>query len=82
MAMNEAMLAEYDQEIATTRRFLERVPAADADWSPHAKSKTLGALAVHVAVYVPVSETPAFPAGGFNTVIAGAPFCEGLMVRE
>jgi uncharacterized damage-inducible protein DinB len=49
MAMNEALLAEYDQEIATTRKFLERVPAADADWSPHAKSKTLGALAVHVA---------------------------------
>jgi uncharacterized damage-inducible protein DinB len=49
MAINEALLAEYDQEIAKTRLFLERVPAKDAGWSPHLKSKTLGALAVHVA---------------------------------
>lgn len=49
MAMNEALLAEYDQEIATTRTFLERVPAADAAWRPHPKSMPLGALAVHVA---------------------------------
>jgi uncharacterized damage-inducible protein DinB len=49
MAMNEALLAEYDREIATTRKFLERVPAADAAWRPHPKSESLGALAVHVA---------------------------------
>lgn len=49
MAINEALLAEYDQEIATTRKLLERVPAADAGWRPHPKSEALGALAVHVA---------------------------------
>jgi len=49
MAMNEALLAEYDGEIATTRKLLERVPAAEAGWRPHPKSEALGALAVHVA---------------------------------
>jgi uncharacterized damage-inducible protein DinB len=49
MAINEMLLAEFDQEIATTRRLLERVPAQDADWRPHPKSATLGALATHVA---------------------------------
>jgi uncharacterized damage-inducible protein DinB len=49
MAMNQILLSEFDQEAATTRRFLERVPAQDAAWKPHPKSMPLGALAVHVA---------------------------------
>lgn len=49
MAINEALLAEYDQEIAATRTLLQRVPAHEADWQPHPKSMPLGDLAVHVA---------------------------------
>jgi uncharacterized damage-inducible protein DinB len=49
MAINETLLPEYDQEIATTRRLLERVPATDPAWRPHPKSYALGDLAVHVA---------------------------------
>jgi uncharacterized damage-inducible protein DinB len=49
MTMSEAVLREYDQEIATTRRFLERVPEADATWRPHPKSMPLGDLAAHIA---------------------------------
>ena len=49
MAMNEILLAEFNQEAATTRRLLERVPAQDAAWKPHPKSTPLGNLAVHVA---------------------------------
>ncbi len=49
MAMNEMLLPEFDQEAATTRRILERVPAKDAAWKPHPKSAALGDLAVHVA---------------------------------
>ena len=49
MAMNETLLSEFDQEAATTRLILERVPAKDAAWKPHPKSASLGALAVHVA---------------------------------
>jgi uncharacterized damage-inducible protein DinB len=49
MALNEMLLPEFDQEAATTRLLLERVPAKDAGWKPHPKSATLGNLAVHVA---------------------------------
>ena len=49
MALKDLLLPEFDQEAATTRRILERVPAQDAGWKPHPKSASLGALAVHVA---------------------------------
>jgi len=49
MALNEMLLPEFDQEIATARLMLERVPAKDAGWKPHPKSTALGALAIHVA---------------------------------
>ena len=38
-------LAEFDQEMATTRRLLERVPGDKGAWKPHAKSFPLGHLA-------------------------------------
>ena len=49
MLMNEMLLPEFDQEAATTRLLLERVPAKDPGWKPHPKSASLGDLAVHVA---------------------------------
>lgn len=49
MSIAEAMLAELDQESATTRRLLERVPADQFAWKPHEKSTSLGDLAWHVA---------------------------------
>lgn len=42
-------LPEFDQEMATTRRVLDRVPADKLDWKPHARSMSLGQLASHVA---------------------------------
>jgi len=45
----DPFLAELDQEAATTRRVLERVPDAKLSWKPHAKSMSLGQLALHVA---------------------------------
>jgi uncharacterized damage-inducible protein DinB len=47
MAIKDAILPEFDHEMATTRSLLERVPV-DADWKPHAKSMTLGRLSAHV----------------------------------
>jgi uncharacterized damage-inducible protein DinB len=38
-------LAEFDQEMATTRRLLERVPSEKGEWKPHAKSFSLAHLA-------------------------------------
>src|SRR5204863_4399160 len=49
MPMVDMMLMELDQEAATTRRLLERVPGDKLGWKPHAKSMTLGELAMHVA---------------------------------
>ena len=44
-----AMLAEFEAELATTRKFLERVPEAMLTWRPHEKSMTAGQLALHLA---------------------------------
>jgi uncharacterized damage-inducible protein DinB len=38
-------LAEFDTEMTTTRRLLERVPTEKGEWKPHAKSFPLGHLA-------------------------------------
>jgi uncharacterized damage-inducible protein DinB len=49
MALKDALLPEYDHEMGTTRRLLERVPEVDLAWKPHAKSFSLGQLAGHIA---------------------------------
>lgn len=48
MAIAEALLAEFDHEMANTRRTLERVPMDKADWKPSEKAGTMGWLAAHV----------------------------------
>jgi uncharacterized damage-inducible protein DinB len=45
MSIGETLLPEFDQEMATTRRLLERVPGEKAEWKPHPKSFALGHLA-------------------------------------
>jgi uncharacterized damage-inducible protein DinB len=49
MAISDALLPEFDHEMANTRKTLERVPEGKFDWKPHAKSATMGWLATHVA---------------------------------
>jgi uncharacterized damage-inducible protein DinB len=49
MALKDALLPEFDHEMGTTRRVLERVPEAEFTWKPHEKSFNLGQLAGHVA---------------------------------
>ena len=49
MALVDTLLPEFDHEMTTTRKLLERVPEDKFDWRPHAKSMTLGQLAQHVA---------------------------------
>jgi uncharacterized damage-inducible protein DinB len=48
MTIAEKLLPEFDGEMASTRRLLERIPADRLDWKPHAKSKSLGELATHL----------------------------------
>src|SRR5712691_632040 len=44
-----ALFPDLESELATTRRMLDRVPNGNNDWRPHAKSRTLGELATHLA---------------------------------
>jgi len=48
MAIREAMLPEFDQEMATTRKVLDRVPEDKLGWKPHEKSWPMGDLATHL----------------------------------
>lgn len=49
MTATQYYLPEFDHEMATTRRVLERVPDDKLDWKPHPRSMSLGQLASHVA---------------------------------
>jgi uncharacterized damage-inducible protein DinB len=49
MSTSETLLPEFDLEMATTRRVLERVPSDQGQWKPHAKSFSLAHLAQLVA---------------------------------
>jgi uncharacterized damage-inducible protein DinB len=49
MAIKDALLPEFDHEMGTTRRLLERTPEAEFSWKPHDKSMSLGQLAGHIA---------------------------------
>src|SRR5215213_3523821 len=43
------LIQEFEAEARTTRRVLERVPVDKLAWTPHAKSMSLGRLAMHLA---------------------------------
>jgi uncharacterized damage-inducible protein DinB len=53
MTIAQTLLEEFEQELGTTRKFLERVPEDKLSWRPHPKSMSAGQLALHIA------ETPA-----------------------
>jgi uncharacterized damage-inducible protein DinB len=45
MTIADTLLPEFEQEMTTTRRLLERVPSDKGQWKPHPKSFALGHLA-------------------------------------
>jgi uncharacterized damage-inducible protein DinB len=49
MLISATLLPEFDTEMATTRRVLERVPSEKGEWKPHPKSFALAHLAQLVA---------------------------------
>jgi uncharacterized damage-inducible protein DinB len=49
MSIAELLLREFDNEIAVTRRVLERVPDDRGEWKPHPKSFPMAHLAQLVA---------------------------------
>ena len=48
MTFKDALLPEFDQEMANTRKTLERVPEDKFGWKPHGKSFSMGSLATHI----------------------------------
>jgi len=49
MTIAEMLIPEFDQEMANTRKVLERVPDGRFDFKPHPKSFSMGQLASHLA---------------------------------
>ena len=45
MSIGQDYLPEFDQEMAATRKVLERVPSDKPDWKPHPKSFSMAHLA-------------------------------------
>lgn len=69
----QRMLAEFEEQVALTRKFLERLPEKKLTWKPHPKSMTAGQLAYHLA-FVPGSVARAAalnpaPAPDFNALM-------------
>ena len=60
MTYAEMILPEFDEEMANTRKVLERVPDDKLDWRPHPKSNTIGWNANHLA------DIPAWVEGTFT----------------
>jgi uncharacterized damage-inducible protein DinB len=49
MSYADTILPEFDHEMASTRKMLERVPDDRMDWRAHPKSNPIGWVANHVA---------------------------------
>jgi len=50
MDFQKALIAEYDSEVARTRKILDAIPAdTDFTYKPHTKSMSLGRLAGHIS---------------------------------
>jgi uncharacterized damage-inducible protein DinB len=49
MKLSDLFLSEFDQEMVTARKTLERIPEDKLSWKPHDKSMPLDRLAGHVA---------------------------------
>jgi len=72
MALRDAILPEFDHEMGTTRKVLERVPEGKPDWKPHDRSMTLARLAGHLAE-LPSMAVMTFQGNSFDFRAPGAP---------
>jgi uncharacterized damage-inducible protein DinB len=70
--ISQALLPEFDYEIANTRKVLERCPADKFGWKPHAKSFSMGSLATHIA-NLPGWGTDVVTRDSFDIAPEGAP---------
>ena len=72
MAINKALLSEFDYEMANTRKTIERVPEDKFDWKPHDRSMTMGGLATHIA-NIPTWASRAIRQDSFDMAPQGGP---------
>jgi uncharacterized damage-inducible protein DinB len=72
MPMSQALLPEFDNEMANTRKALERVPEEKFGWKPHEKSMSMGRLATHLAELLGLVPT-ALKTESFDFAPPGAP---------
>ncbi|MFA7331623.1 MAG: DinB family protein [Candidatus Delongbacteria bacterium] len=84
MSLVETLLPEFEHEMASTRRMLERLPEDKLDWRPHPKSWTLAELATHI-LSIPLwggtifnTESFALPADGGPRNVALTSVAEAL----
>ena len=60
MSISQSLLPEFDHEMATARKCIERVPEDKFGWKPHERSMAMGHLASHIA------EMPAWAVSGLK----------------
>lgn len=77
----QALLPEFDQEMAVTRRLLDRCPDAAFGWSPHPRSSTLGVLATHLT-RIPRWGVRILTGAGYDMVADHAPAPAPFMSRD
>ena len=89
MPLRDFLLPEFDEEMAGTRRVLERVPDGRTDWKPHAKSMPLGRIATHLAELpewaanaLTLDELDIMPAGGTWVPLVLARTAENLALFD
>jgi uncharacterized damage-inducible protein DinB len=72
MPINESLVTEFDQEMANTRKVLERCPEDKYAWKPHPKSFAMGELATHI-VNLPGWCVETIQKDSFDVAPPGAP---------
>ena len=72
MRISDALLPEFDQEVANTRKCLERIPDNKLDYKPHPKSFDMRSLATHIATMLGWGTTT-MTSDNFDYAPEGAP---------
>jgi uncharacterized damage-inducible protein DinB len=72
MSISQALLPEFDIEMANTRKTLERVPNEKFEWKPHEKSMAMGALAGHIA-FIPTWAVETIDKDSIDVMPQGTP---------
>ena len=82
MTIAETLLPEFDREMATTRRLIERVPDDRLTWQPHPRSMALGALSEHLGQLALWGRLTINESGVDLEQMGRPPGYEGLATRE